>query len=343
MAIKEKIAREMFNDFVAARVESIDSNRSTDAEQNIGVSRYLDATVIIGLMIKNRDAVSAEGKLAFIEAATKSVNWSKSRLYQFMPVVEVFPKINDWLAILKTVSASTAIKLLQDSKIEKTASAYNRGDVLKYVAKFYKSPPQYVAKLRTAFDCALANDDADGFIKAFIGVDAVSEKSVFAALRAYHKPVAVEPVEPVEPVDTDTNGDADADADATSNVETTILEESAKLRERIEELEKLLAAANGDVEKANVALYKATHIKVNGDVYVIDAKLRKSIIAPAIRKNASDKGVEPLAVEAAKNAATVAVEPVDRDAAKLARAAAKAQRSRAAKKGIARKAAKSSK
>ena len=337
MAIKyDKVAKEMFDRFRAQRVDNIDVNRSIDAEQNIGVARYLDSVAISNLLTEHKDVITKDGKAQFIADATKAVNWSKSRLYAFLPIVDIF-KLNEWIDVLGVVAESTAVKLVQDSKIERNVGTYNRGDILKYVVRFYDSAPKYVKELRTAFPCALANEDADAFVKQFIGVDTISEKMVVSALRAYHKPVIAEPEPTPESTPEPEPTDADADADDTPD---SVLSENSKMRDRIAELEALLVAANSDLEKANKSLYDATHIKVSGDTYVIDAKLRRSVIAPAIRKTATEKGIEPVAVATAKATAKKDAEPIDRDADKLEKFAKKAANVRAGKKGHARRQAK---
>jgi hypothetical protein len=339
-----KLEQGIIDRFRAARVDNVNTNRSTDAEQNIGIARYMDAMTLAPELVEYQDVITKDSKAAIIADCCKAVNWSKTAMYQYMIILDTF-NMTEWVDVLRVVPVSTAVKLMQDSKVARAHAAYNRGDILKYVIEFYTAPPQYVAKLRTAFPCALANNDADDFVKGFIDADIVNQKTVVSALRDYHKPVA--PVEPnfadelskQYPVSEGGEGEGEGEGGAPDSV----LEASAKLRERITELEALLATANGDLEKTNKALYRATHIKVSGDTYYIDSKLRQSIIAPAIRANAAAKGLEPIAVAAAKAAAVEVVESVDRDAAKLQAAAKKQAKSRAAKKGIARKAAKAAK
>ena len=322
---KDTVAKKMLADFIALRVKV--ENNSVHAEQNTGVTRYLDCVEFQRLLAENADTVTKDGKAYFVDEACKAVNWSKSRLYQFLPIVDMF-NVSQWVELLQIVPVSTAIFLAQDSKVEKAHSSYNRGDILRYVSSFYNKAPQYIKNLKTALPCALKNGDAENFVKGFIEADCVNEKTVAQALRDYHKPVVVEPV--VESVvDTDTDTDTD-----TSGIQETVLEESAKMRKEIDDLRKQLAIANGDIEKANKALYKASHITVNGDTYLIDAKMRKTIIGPAIRKNAQDKGLEPIAVVSAKVAQAEKVEPVDRDKGLLEQFAQANNRKASARKGV---------
>ena len=325
----DKIAKQMLLSFIAERA-SVDNN-SVNAEQNVGVNRYLDCVAFTSQLTKNADVVTKDGKAFYVLQACKAVNWSKSRLYQFLPIVDAF-SMQEWIDVLGIMPVNTAVKLMQDSKMERNCPSYNRGDILRYTVKFYSNAPKYIEKLRGALACGLANEDADSFIKGFVGMDTVNEKIVTSALRAYHKPV-VDPTY-AEALQAETDSwKADTETD-TSDIEKTVLEDSAKMRAEIDDLRKQLAIANGDIDKANKALYKAQHITVNGDTYLIDAKMRKAVIAPAIRKNAQDKGLTPLAIEDAKSAQAEKSEPVDRDKALLEQFAKSNERKTRARKAV---------